>query len=158
MTQTQSYVRARPGAWGSAGVSRGENIDQTQVTTLSVGIFWGVRDRRGPLMLLTDRTSLAEAEPYGDFLTHTCGHYEVWEDWRRLGTAGLATRGLPTLIARHEYEHFPRGRIVFDKTTERFTLYADRKLQAPKILAEIQCVFGLDPARCVICSDLHYRS
>ena len=109
-------------------------------------------------MLVTDRTPLAEAEPYGDFLTHSRGHYEVWEGWRRLGTAGLAARGLPTLIARHEYEHFPRGRIVFDKTTDYFTLYADRRLQAPKMLAGVQCAFGLDPARCVIRSDLHYRS
>lgn len=35
----------------------------------SVGIVWGVRDRAGPLVLVTDRTPLAEAEPYGDFLT-----------------------------------------------------------------------------------------
>lgn len=50
-------------------------------------------------MLVTDLTPLAEAEPYGAFLTHPRGHYEVWEGWRRLGPAGLARRGLPVLVA-----------------------------------------------------------
>ena len=36
----------------------------------AVGIVWGVRDTGGPLLLVTDRTSLAEAERFGDFLTH----------------------------------------------------------------------------------------
>ncbi len=131
---------------------------QTDLVAGSVGIVWGIRDGAGPLLLVTDCTPLAEAEPYGDFLTHPRGHYEVWEGWRRLGAAGLAKRGLPTLIAWHEYEHFPRGRVVFDATTQRFTLYADRKLQAPGVLHEVLCAFGLDPARCVVRSDPHYQS
>ena len=99
-----------------------------------VGIVWAVADGSGPLLLITDLTPLAEAEPYGDFLTHPHGHHEVWEGWRRLGPAGLARRGLPALIAWHEYEHFPRGRVVFDTITDRFTLYSDRRLQPPAVL------------------------
>ena len=124
----------------------------------SVGIVWGVRDRVGPLLLVTDCTPLAEAEPYGDFLTHPGGHHDVWEGWRRLGPAGLARQGLPPLIAWHEYEHFPRGRVVFDTTMRRFILYADRKLQAPGVLREVLRVFGLGPARCVVRPDPHYRT
>ncbi len=124
----------------------------------TVGIVWGVRDGAGPLLLVTDRTPLAEAEPYGDFLTHPGGHHDVWEGWRRLGPAGLAQRRLPSLIAWHEYEHFPRGRVVFDTTTRRFTLYADRKLQTPRVLREVLRVFGLDPARCAVRTDPHYRT
>lgn len=123
-----------------------------------VGIVWGVRDGCGPLQLVTDCTLLTAAETYGDCLTHPHGHHEVWEGWRRLGPAGLARRGLPPLIAWHEYEHFPRGRVVFDTEVDRFTLYADRNLQAPAILGRILYAFGLDLARCDVRSDPHYRS
>ena len=131
---------------------------QAAVTAPSLGIVWGVQDGTGPLRLVTDRTSLAEAEPYGDFLTHPRGHHDVWEGWRRLGPTGLARRGLPAIIAWHEYEHFPRGRVVFDTRSGRFTLYADRKLQAPRILRQVLRTFGLDPARCGVQSDPHYRT
>ena len=123
-----------------------------------VGIVWGVRDGAGPLQLVTDRTPLAEAEPYGDCLTHRRGHYEVWEAWRRLGPVDLARRGLPTLIAWHEYEHFPRGRVVFDAGRNRFIIYADRRLQVPAILHRILDAFGLDPAHCDVRADPHYRA
>ncbi len=127
------------------------------MTTSSVGIVWGVPEADGTLRLITDRTPRAEAEPYGEFLTHPRAHYEVWEGWRRLGPAGLARNGLPTLIAWHEYEHFPRGRVVFDTGTGRFTLYADRKLQAPSVVGAILHAFGLDPGLCDVRSDPHYR-
>lgn len=39
-----------------------------------VGIFWRVGG-----VLVVDRSTLAEAEPYGDPLTHAAGHYERWE-------------------------------------------------------------------------------
>ena len=123
-----------------------------------VGIVWGVRGGGGPSALVLDRTPLAAAEPYGDFLTHPRGHHEVWEGWRRLGPAGLARRGLPAAIAWHEYEHFPRGRAVFDARTGRFTLYADRRLQTPTVLPRVLRAFGLDPARCDARSGPHYRA
>lgn len=124
----------------------------------TVGIVWSVRDGSGPPQLVIDCTPLVEAEPYGDFLTHPRGHYEVWEGWRQLGPAGLARRRLPTVIAWHEYEHFPRGRVVFDTRSRRFTLYADRKLQGLAMLLRILSLFGLDPVLCAVRSDPHYRT
>ena len=91
----------------------------------AVGIVWCVRDGNGPRRIVIDSTPLGKAELYGDFLTYPQGHYEVWESWRRLGPAGLARRGLPTIIAWHEYENFPPGRVVFDTCSRRFTVYAD---------------------------------
>ena len=65
---------------------------------------------------------------------------------------------MPERIMRHEYEDFPRGRVVYDTETGRFTLYADRKLQTPSVLARIMDAFNLDPDLCDVRSDLHYRS
>jgi len=103
-------------------------------------------------------TDLADAERYDQFLTHPGGHYEVWERWRGLGPTGLAKRGLPKLIAWHEYEEFPRGRIVFDTETRMFIIYADQKLHNPAHLAAIRSAFGLDQAATVVRRDPHYRT
>lgn len=123
----------------------------------SVGIFWGVPDG-GRIVLVMDRTSLAEAEAYGDCLTHARGHHEVWEAWRALGTTGLRRRGLPTTIAGEEYEAFPRGRVVYMLAPALFTLYADRRLQRPELVAELVHLFGLRGQRHVVRSDAHYRT
>lgn len=136
------------------GVREGIQVD----VLARVGIFWGVRDGRGPLLLVTDHTPLAVAEAYGDFLTHPRGHYEVWEGWRRLGPLGLSRQGLPSVIAWHEYEHFPRGRVVFDTRASRFIVYADRRLRTRDHLRRVLHAFGLDSAHCSVRSDLHYRS
>lgn len=128
------------------------------MTVPCVGIVWGIDDGRNPLRLVTSLTPLSQAEPYGDCLTHSAGHHDVWENWRGLGSAGLARKGLPTLIAWHEYEHFPRGRVVFHSGTCRFTLYADRKLQARSLVSAILHAFCLDPGLCDVRADLHYRS
>jgi hypothetical protein len=124
----------------------------------SVGIVWGLCVDPGPMVLVTNCTRLDEAEAYGDCLTHSRGHYEVWEAWRRLGPTGLAHRGLPPVILWHEYEHFPRGRVVFETRAQRFVLYADRKLQTPGLLPRVLQCFGLGPARCAVRSDPHYRT
>lgn len=131
--------------------------DRDAATAPFVGIFWGVPDA-GHTVLVTDRTSLAEAEVYGDSLTHPRGHYEVWEGWRRLGATTLRRRGLPPAIAAYEYETFPRGRIVYMRPQALFTLYADRRLQRPETVAELVQLFGLTGQRHVVRSDAHYRS
>ena len=125
--------------------------------TPSVGIFWGVPDG-GRTVLVTDRTPLAGAEGYGDCLTHPRGHHEVWEAWRRLGGTTLRRRGLPPSIAGHEYEAFPRGRVVYMRGQALFTLYADRRLQSADTVAELVQLFGLAGQRHAVRSDAHYRT
>ena len=127
-----------------------EHRDGETATEPSVGIFWGVPDG-GRTVLVTDRTTLAQAEAYGDCLTHPSGHHEVWEVWRRLGGTALRRRGLPPSIATHEYDAFPRGPAVF-------TLYADRRLQRPETVAELVRLFGLSRQDHKVCSDGHYRT
>src|ERR1039458_8987371 len=72
-----------------------------------VGIFWIVNGKS-----LIESTPLSEAEPYGVFLTHPRGHAEVWEAFQRAGA-------VPREV---EYEESPRGRVMFNTRTKRFTL------------------------------------
>ena len=59
-------------------------------TAPAVGILWRVAD-----CLVLDRSVLAEAEPYGDCLTHPGGHYERWEAWQTTTvTTGLRASGI----------------------------------------------------------------
>ena len=121
-----------------------------------VGIFWAVPGP-GTRQLITRMTGLAEAEAYGDFLTHPEGHAEVWEAWQALGAAGLARLGLPTAIMIHEYEAFPRGRVVFHRPERRFIAYADRQLHGPAMTARIAASFGLYEGTRLV-ADAHYRT
>jgi hypothetical protein len=140
-----------------AGGCRPEHSDSAGATVPSVGIFWGVPDG-GRTVLVTHSTTMTEAEVYGDCLTHSRGHHEVWEAWRKLGATALRRRGLPPAVAGHEYEAFPRGRVVYMREPALFTLYADRRLQRPETIAEILQLFGLAGERHTVRSDAHYRT
>jgi hypothetical protein len=65
-----------------------------------VGIFWGIPESDHSWTLLIDSTSLAEAETYGNFLTHPRGHYEVWSHWQRRLTAPLAPQSAYQAVNR----------------------------------------------------------
>jgi len=125
-----------------------------------VGIFWGVpiKEGKGERVVVADRSQVADAVTYGDCLTHERGHYEVWETWQRLGPAGLHKQGLTPIIAWYEYEHFPRGRVVYNTVAERFVIYADRWLHGEKDVAMIVRAFGLDNETWSLKSDDHYRT
>ena len=99
---------------------------------------------------------LDRAEPYGDFLTFADGHYTVWERWRRAGRG--ADAGLLRLVRSFEYEDWPRGRIVYDRARDRFTLYADRKLMLADTIAHIARRFLLPAERTDVQTDFHYQS
>lgn len=126
--------------------------------TGSVGIFWGIPEPGGSWTILADATCLAEAEQYGDFLTHPRGHYEIWTRWQKMRSAPTANRFILQIIADHEYEFFPRGRIVYNTATNRFILYADRRLQQEATITRIASEFGLVAGTFTLRSDEHYRS
>jgi hypothetical protein len=96
-----------------------------------------------------------QAESYGDCLTYGPGHYETWAQWRRDRTVDPALRAL---VRSYEYEDWPRGRIVFDRSRDLFVLYADHKLLTPEIIACIQAQFHLPEDRTEVTSDFHYQS
>ena len=120
-----------------------------------VGIFWGIPSSYRSWTILTDATSLAAAEEYGDFLTHPRGHYDVWGKWQRSRNAPVA---VAKTILENEYETFPRGRIVYHIRDCRFTLYADRRLQQDHTIAVIAEKFSLPTGTFDVRSDEHYSS
>jgi hypothetical protein len=126
-----------------------------QHETPRLGIFWVVQTTAGKAKLLAAGCPLDQAEPYGNCLTYGPGHYETWAHWRRDRTVDPALRAL---VRSHEYEDWPRGRIVFDRSRDLFVLYADRKLLTPATIARIKAQFHLPADRTEVQSDCHYQS
>ena len=124
----------------------------------SVGIFWLIPSA-GKAVLFTQRSALEDAEPYGDCLTHPVGHYELWERLQALPFPAFKKRGLPVEIKSTEYEHYPRGRVVYEKPSETFVIYTDARLQVPEVVSKITEAFHLEGQTNVnLRSDSHYRT
>jgi hypothetical protein len=124
----------------------------------SVGIFWLIPSA-GKAVLFTQQSTLRDAESYGDCLTHPVGHYELWERLRALPFLTLKKRGLPVEIKSTEYEHYPRGRVVYEKPSDTFVIYADASLQVPEVVSKILQAFHLEGQKNVnVRSDSHYRT
>ena len=129
--------------------------ETAQRETPHVGIFWLVQASNGEVRLLAAGCPLEQAEPYGDCLTYGSGHYETWAHWRRDRTMDPALRAI---VRSSEYEDWPRGRIVFDRSRDLFVLYADLKLLTPATIARIATQFHLPAERTELQSDWHYQS
>jgi len=57
-----------------------------------------------------------------------------------------------------QYEDWPRGRIVLDRSEEQFVLYADRKRLRSETIAQIGRRFGIPPEKTKAETDFHYQS
>jgi hypothetical protein len=97
-------------------------------TTPSVGVLWRIPRPQAGFQLVFAATGLNQAERYGDCLTDTRGHYELWEHWRTLSPRELKALGIPLEVKLRPYEHWPRGRVIYEIPPESFMLYADRRL------------------------------
>jgi hypothetical protein len=129
--------------------------EPAQRETPHLGIFWFVQTPDGEARLLAADCPLDQAEPYGDCLTYSLGHYETWSQWRRERTIDLALRAI---VRSYEYEDWPRGRIVFDRSRDLFILYADHKLLTPATIGRIETQFHLPTERTEVQGDWHYQS
>jgi hypothetical protein len=122
---------------------RGQRKTSGRVPEPQVGIFWLLNGK-----LLIDSVPLGEAEPYGDHLTHPRGHVDVWEQLRLGGK----------VPGESEYEEFPRGRVMYNTKTQRFTLLADRCILREKIMVtKIMSELNLPNKNTVRGADSHYR-
>jgi hypothetical protein len=107
-----------------------------------VGIFWLVKGE-----LIFDSTTLNEAEPYGDHVTHPRSHIDVWNQFQQVGKVPRES----------EYEEYPRGRVMHHPSSGEFTILADPCILARKdLIAEITKALHL-PAKTKIGTDPHYR-
>src|SRR5438128_736051 len=88
--------------------------------TPQVGIFFFAQER-----LWVECTPLPQAEDYGACKTHSRSHDEYWSN---LVSAGE--------VPDDEYEEHPRGRVVYDSSVRRFTLFADRCILVSKVLVQ----------------------
>lgn len=123
-----------------------------------VGLFWGIPQSGDDWAILTDAVSLGDAKVDGDFQTHPYRHDEIWHGWQQ-DAALRRERQIPNDVLHHDYQYFPRGRVVL-KTwpKDRFIIYADQRLQETFLMQDIASRFGLAFGNYVVFSDEHYRT
>ena len=107
-----------------------------------VGIFWIL-----PNGLLPFGVPYTAGEKYGDFINIPDGHYETWEQLRKVSGK------LP-----ESYTSYPRGRIVYRIKDQKFLVYLNRKhLKDTKIKNSIISEFRLTVDQVEFKHDSHYE-
>jgi hypothetical protein len=91
-------------------------------------------------------------------LTVEKGHYEYWSELGRRGAKALREAGIPTAPLWSEYEEWPRGRVLYNRTARRFIIRADQKLHQTAFVHLIANRFGVMTADTTVLPDDHYRS
>jgi hypothetical protein len=123
------YIHRGPAPKAGAAGETGQDTSLSP-NAPQVGIFWCVLDRAGVRHLLV-------------------------EQWQRTGTP---TRSLTPVVRGHEYEEWPRGRVVFDRKADRYFLYCDRLIRNAGLVPELISLFRLSLDRVTVRGDSHYRS
>ena len=122
-----------------------------------IGLFWMVEDR-GRAALIACAVPLAEAVAYGEMLTIEIGQSDHWAAPARRGGRNLRSACVPSAPLWSEYEEWPRGRVLFDRTSGRFVIRADPQLHRPDRVARIARYFGFGAASVTLLPDDHHRS
>ena len=106
-----------------------------------VGIFFLINGA-----FLFDLVLLDQGELYGDTIGFS-GHYDFWE---RIVPQNTTER----LFKSHDYDYFPRGRVVYFQKIKRFKLYADSCMKHADI-EKVVATFELPTYQ--IARDEHYQ-
>lgn len=124
-----------------------------------VGIFWFVPANIFAMSaIVTDMTPLAEASVRDGRKVHVRGHQEFWSNLACVGAKGLRRQGLPRSIAGATFDAYPRGRIEYDLSRERFVIYADRRIQDWTYTQYVVAFFGLPDGNFTVETDQRYTS
>lgn len=108
-----------------------------------VGIFWCVDG-----IIVSDAVSLKRGEPYGGAVQYG-GHYDFHESLEPVNPHEYRLKA-------HDYDYYPRGRVVFFTIKNCFALYADPCLSVEDI-QKVTSLFGLEKQTVEIRGDDHYR-
>jgi hypothetical protein len=109
----------------------------------NIGIFFKVGND-----ILIDAVPLADGESYGDAVGYS-GHYDFHEN---LAPSTPAERR----FKMHDYDYYPRGRVVGFPKKNSITLYTDPCL-TPDDISRIISMFALDDQTVEVAGDEHYR-
>lgn len=113
-----------------------------------VGIFWVLPGDQ----VVGDITPVSEAENYGGVLNGKNDHYQFWSTLQR------AYKGMPD-IADHEYDYWPRGRVMKNSETGEFYVLADKQVAWNSIrLRKVTREFSVPFRNAVVNTDDHYRA
>lgn len=108
----------------------------------NVGIIYLVGDK-----LWIDATPIARAGNFGDFSFHARYHSQYWEEL-------VKQRAVPDT----EYEQYPRGRVSYDRKSDKFELLADRCILSEKrLVAAILLQMNVPVRRTETGTDNLYR-
>ena len=110
---------------------------------MKVGIFFKIENE-----FLSDSVPVADGEPYGDAIQHG-GHYEFHETL-------VPKTSLEHRFKSHDYDYYPRGRVVFFPAGNTFRLYADHCLTSDD-LRQLVALFELSEVKTETAKDEHYR-
>jgi hypothetical protein len=111
--------------------------------TGDVSIFWVDRGQ-----LIMTAVSLVDGLNDGRFVNGPYDHDPYWD---------MVQRTHPHLWDV-EYDQVPCGRVLFNKTENRFYCYLDKVLCTPKIKRIIRERFHLPHAKTIFQTDVHYTT
>lgn len=112
-----------------------------------LGFFWFVPSTDGS-RLIAHSVPFDDVPEIGGFRTVELGHYEYWLN---LGRSDPLARAAA-------YEDYPRGRVNYIASDDRFLLLLDVKLKRPPFIDRLIEAFALPRERLKVALDSHYRS
>lgn len=125
------------------------NTDSTLITgsalggEMKVGIFFKVAND-----FLIDAVPVDSGEPYGDAIQYS-GHYDYHESLNPVHPCERSFKA-------HDYDYYPRGRVVYFSKQKAFTLYVDPCL-TPEDISRLFNLFDLVGQNVEVTGDEHYR-
>lgn len=115
-----------------------------------IGFFWVLptKMQQREFALASYIKPMDEVPAVGGFRTTDCGHVDLWS---------AVCQVLPHL-AGYEYEDFPRGRVNWRESDDRFLLLMDSRLFKPAVERSLLARYALPADKTLIMPDSHYVS